>query len=116
MSTDHHTKETTVTTCICAEMGATGFDQRHALCTAHTITFTAEEVARLALPFDLNAEPEHFRSYVREMLDSWDTDGLYRHIAAMIRRNALHDDPGCLDTAHVAARLLGITDEEAGLA
>jgi hypothetical protein len=80
-----------------------------------TITFTPAEIAKLALPYDLASEPQHFQEFVREMLDTWTCEQHANHIRAMIRRNDIHNDPACLDTAYISARVLRLTDEEAGL-
>ena len=69
-------------------------------------TFTDAELAELALPWDLRVDRDYFKSFVREMLDEWTQENLLGHIRAMERRAVIHDDPGCLDTARIAATLL----------
>jgi hypothetical protein len=73
---------------------------------------TAIEGATIALAeARLDAEGEFFDT-IRKM-DGWDNATLADHISAMIRRNAVHDDPACLETATVAEVILGERDRQA---
>jgi hypothetical protein len=67
----------------------------------------------LDLPYALDTESVHLQDFVLEIV-AWDADTKRSHVAAMIRRNLIHDDPGCLDTAYIAQALLdGTTVREA---